>query len=638
MYYFINFLSLLFCLNCFSQIDRIDPPNWWVGFKSNTLQLLVKGENIRNSNLEINYPGIEIVKINNADSPNYLFVDLKIHSFAKPGTIKMLFINSDSINITYEYELIERKTNSNNFIGFDNSDVVYLITPDRFSNGNYDNDIINGLNENKINRADDYARHGGDIKGISNNIDYIKDMGFTAIWTNPFNENDMFKASYHGYSITDHYKVDPRFGTMDELIDFSKKLKSKGIKLIMDQIVNHCGLEHWWIDDLPFDNWVNYQDEFLNKPISIDKMRESPLYNQDSINKYFINTNHRRTSHQDIYASKIDKDIMTDGWFVSTMPDLNHKNKFMEKYLIQNSIWWIETLSLAGIRQDTYPYGDKNFMSKWAGQIMNEFPKFSIVGEEWSYNPLLVNYWQNSKKNSDGYESNLNSVMDFPMQKNIIEGINEKESWNKGLIKIYEGLANDFYYSDPSRMFIFLDNHDMDRVYTVFDHDLIKTKMALGLIFLLPRIPQVLYGTEILMNNSDKPGSHGFIRKDFPGGWKGDKVNGFSGKQLNKDQIEAKEFVKKILNFRKNNSVIHDGKTLHFSPQEGIYVLFRYNSSKVIMVVINKNTKPFSLNLNRFNEMDINKKYFHDVLNDDKIFLNKKIKFDGPGISVFSSF
>tara|TARA_B100001059_G_scaffold84518_2_gene82545 strand:- start:3332 stop:5248 length:1917 start_codon:yes stop_codon:yes gene_type:complete len=638
MYYFINFLSLLFCLNCFSQIDRIDPPNWWVGFKSNTVQLLVKGKNIKNSNLEINYPGIEIVRINNADSPNYLFVDLKIHSFAKPGIIKMLFINSDSINITYEYELIERKTNSSNFIGFDNSDVVYLITPDRFSNGNYDNDIINGLNENKINRADDYARHGGDIKGISNNIDYIKDMGFTAIWTNPFNENNMFKSSYHGYSITDHYKVDPRFGTINELIDFSKKLKSKGIKLIMDQIVNHCGLEHWWIDDLPFDNWVNYQDEFLNKPISIDEMRESPLYNQDSINKYFINTNHRRTSHQDIYASKIDKDIMTDGWFVSTMPDLNHKNEFMEKYLIQNSIWWIETLSLGGIRQDTYPYGDKNFMSKWAGQIMNEFPKFSIVGEEWSYNPLLVNYWQNSKKNSDGYESNLNSVMDFPMQKNIIEGINEKESWNKGLIKIYEGLANDFYYSDPSRMFIFLDNHDMDRVYTVFGHDLIKTKMALGLIFLLPRIPQVLYGTEILMNNSDKPGSHGFIRKDFPGGWKGDKVNGFVGKEINKDQIEAKAFVKKILNFRKNNSVIHKGKTLHFSPQEGIYVLFRYDSSKVIMVIINKNTKPFSLNLNRFNEMDINKKYFHDVINDDKIFLNKKIKFDGPGISIFSSF
>lgn len=638
MHYYINFLLLLFCLNCFSQIERIDPPDWWVGFKNNSLQLLVKGENIKYSNLEIKYPGIKIIKITKAESPNYLFVDLKIDSSANPGKIKMIFINSDGSKTIHNYELKKRFNKSEDFLGFDNSDVVYLITPDRYSNGNYNNDVFKKLNENKIDRADDYARHGGDIQGISNNIDYISDMGFTAIWTNPFNENNMYKYSYHGYSITDHYKVDPRFGTMSEMINFSKKLKSKGIKLIMDQIVNHCGIEHWWMKDLPFINWVNYQDEFLNRPVSIDKMRKSPLYNQDSINKYFISTNHRRTSHQDIYASKIDKDIMTNGWFVSTMPDLNHKNEFMEKYLIQNSIWWIETLSLGGIRQDTYPYGDKYFMSKWAGEIMNEFPKFSIVGEEWSYNPLLINYWQNSKKNNDSYESNLNSVMDFPMQKNIIEGINEKESWNKGLIKIYEGLANDFYYSDPTRMLVFLDNHDMDRVHTVFNHNLKKTKMALGIIFLLPRIPQVLYGTEILMDNSDKPGSHGFIRKDFPGGWEGDKVSGFLSKGLNEDQLKGQKFVKKILDFRRNNTVIHNGKTLHFSPQDGVYVFFRYDSERIVMVIINKNLKPFKLNLNRFNEMNIKNKKFQNVITNEKLFLKDTLNLYESGITILSSF
>jgi len=353
------------------QVEQVKPPYWWVGFESQELQLLVKSENIQGMDVTVNTTGIEIVQVHNADSPNYLFIDLKIHENATPGVIEMLFSSSDKQSYALDYELKKRTKLASEYKGFNSEDAIYLITPDRFANANPENDIQPNLREQKINRNDNYARHGGDIQGITNHLDYIDDMGFTAIWSCPLRTNDMKRGSYHGYAITNHYEVDPRFGTLDEYKTLVKEADKRGLKFIMDQIVNHCGLYHWWMDDLPFKDWLNYQDDFLSgKPT-----------------KY---SNHRRTVNQDIYASEIDKKEMTNGWFVETMPDLNHKNPFMAKFITQNSIWWIEELGLSGIRQDTYPYADKTFLSNWAGSIMKEYPNFSIVGEEWSYNPLLI--------------------------------------------------------------------------------------------------------------------------------------------------------------------------------------------------------------------------------------------------------
>ncbi len=450
-----------------------------------------------------------------------MFIDLEISSSTKAGKFDIVFKNENGDEKTHTYELKERVKSSDDYKGFDSSDAIFLITPDRFANGDESNDIVEGLKETKIDRKDDYARHGGDIRGIINRLDYIEDLGYTSVWPTPVLINDMPRSSYHGYAITDYYRVDPRFGTHEEYQELASKMKDKGMKLIMDQVANHCGLEHWWMKDLPFDDWLNNQKNYED---NIDN------WNWETN----INSNHRRTTNQDAYASEIDKSGNTDGWFVSAMPDLNQKNPFMAKYIIQNSIWWIETLELGGIRQDTYPYPDKHFMSDWAGTIMNEYPNFSIVGEEWSLNPLLVAYWQTGNNNKDGYESNLKSPMDFPMQRKIVEALNEEESWDKGLVKMYEGLANDFIYPNPKDIMIFPDNHDMSRIYTQLNEDLNNTKMAIGYILTLPRIPQIYYGTEVLISDSAKPGDHGLIRTDFPGGWKGDKVNAFDRGRINR--------------------------------------------------------------------------------------------------------
>lgn len=419
-----------------TKVERVEPPNWWVGFKDSSLQLLVKEAGIASRSPEISYPGVTIEEVHKGTSPNYLFIDLKVSEATQAGQFDIVFREENGESKTHTYELRERQRDSDTYQGFDSSDVVFLITPDRFANGDPSNDIDTELREKTIDRSNDYGRHGGDIAGITNHLDYIDEMGFTAIWSCPLLINDMPSASYHGYAMTDFYRIDPRFGTLAEYIALSRKANERGIGLIMDQVANHCGVHHWWMEDLPFDDWVNYQKGFENK--------EKTIY-----------SNHRRTTNQDIYASDSDKEGMTDGWFTSAMPDLNQRNPFMAKYIIQNSIWWIEMAGLSGIRQDTYPYPDKAFMSNWAGAIMNEYPNFSIVGEEWSLNPLLIAYWQEAAQNHDDYDSNLTSSMDFAMQRTIVESLSEDEQWNSGLIKIYEGLANDFAYPSPKDIMIF---------------------------------------------------------------------------------------------------------------------------------------------------------------------------------------
>ena len=599
------------------KVDQVNPPHWWVDFKSEKLQLLIKSNQIKNSTVNVNYPGVEIVSVHNADSPNYLFIDLKISKNTAPGFIELLFSKDDEKVYKLDYELKKRERSSLDFVGFSSKDVIYLITPDRYVNSNLDNDIIPNLREKKIDRDNDYARHGGDIQGITNNLNYIHDMGFTAIWSSPLRINDMNESSYHGYAITDHYKTDPRFGTLDEFKNLVSKANDLGIKFIMDQIVNHCGLYHWWIEDLPFDDWLNNQKDFLS----------------GNPTKY---SNHFRTINQDLYASKIDKLEMTDGWFVDTMPDLNHKNNFMQEYLIQNSIWWIEELGLGGIRQDTYPYADKEFMSNWAGAIMNEYPNFSIVGEEWSFNPLLIGYWQNDKNSKYGYVSNLTSTMDFAMLDNIKKAVSQKESWNKGLIKLYEGLANDFHYPNPEAIMVMMDNHDMSRIYTQLNGNLTQTKMAMSTILMIPRVPQIYYGTEILMDDFERPGDHGLIRTDFPGGWPNDEVNAFSGKGLNQSQKDMQQFLKKLLNFRKNSKAIHNGSTIHFAPKEGVYFLFRKKDEEIVFLILNKNENLTSIDLSRFDELNLEGKTFQNIFNDEYFTWNKTLNLSEPGTYIYS--
>ncbi|MCL5127329.1 glycoside hydrolase family 13 protein [Algibacter sp. L4_22] len=601
-----------------NEIERIEPMNWWIGFKNTEVQLLVKHPNISEAIPEILYTGVSIKKVNKADSPNYLFIDLDISKETKAGQFNITFKFENGNELIQTYELKSRKKPADEFIGFDSSDVIYLITPDRFANGNSGNDTDEELREKNIDRKNDYARHGGDIRGIIEHLDYIDDMGFTAVWPCPLLTNDMSNSSYHGYAMTDFYQIDSRFGTLDDYLELANKSKSHGIKLIMDQVANHCGSEHWWMKDLPFRDWLNYQENFENG----GELKIS---------------NHRRTSNQDLYASEIDKEEMSNGWFVSAMPDLNQRNPFMAKYIIQNSIWWVETAGLNGIRQDTYPYSDKVFMSHWAGSIMTEYPNFSIVGEEWTINPLLIGYWQEGANNRDGYDSNLKSPMDFAMQNSIVKALNEDETWDEGLIRMYEGLANDFYYASPKDLMVFPDNHDMSRIFTQLKGDIPNTKMALSYILTLPRIPQIYYGTEILMNDFEKPGDHGLIRTDFPGGWQGDKVNVFTGEGLSDVQKDMQLYLKKLLNFRKNSQAIHNGKTLHFAPFQGTYFLFRILGDEVVLHIINKNGTPITLDLNRYAEVGLKGKTLKNIITDETFVWEDSMTLNEKGSLMFTT-
>jgi glycosidase len=599
------------------KIDRIEPAYWWVGMENNQLELMIYGKDISQFTPSIDNKNIQILDIKKTENSNYLFLNLDL-SKAVSGKFNINFSKKGKrIDFSVAYELKARNKDSKLKEGFNSSDVIYLITPDRFANGDVANDVVKTMNEKTVDRKNDYGRHGGDLKGITNHLDYIDEMGFTAIWPTPVLTNDMKSSSYHGYAMTDFYEVDPRFGTMNDYIDLAQQAKNKGIKLIMDQVANHIGLEHWWMKDLPTNDWVNYQEEFLKNNMVV--------------------TNHRRTTNQDAYASIKDKNLMSEGWFVSSMPDLNQRNPLLAKYLIQNSIWWIETLDLGGIRQDTYPYPNKQFMSNWAGAIMKEYPNFSIVGEEWSANPLLVGYWQQGQKNKDGYVSNLSSTMDFPMKNSIVDALNEAERWDVGFVKMYEGLANDFSYANPSKIMIFPDNHDMDRIFTQLKENVVNTKMALGYLLVLPRISQLYYGTEILMQNSAKPGDHGLIRTDFPGGWNGDPSNAFTGENLTADQAEMQSFLKKLLNYRKNSEAIHSGKTIHFAPENGVYVLFRIKNDEIVTVILNKNEKPISLNLNRFEEVGLNGKQVKNIITDETLMFENNLEIGSKGVLMFTT-
>jgi len=538
------------------QIQRVDPPNWWIGMQHQQVQLLVYGQQVGDLRVEVNYPGVQLLSTAQMSNLNYLFLDLNIEEDAKPGKVPLQFYDGDKLVQNHSFPLLARDPVRSNIQGFNTTDAIYLITPDRFVNGNTANDNKEDLKE-KNNRSLKGGRHGGDISGIRKSLDYIKDMGFTAVWLNPLLENDMEEYSYHGYSTTDFYKVDARFGSNEEYQALADEGRSKGLKLIMDMIVNHCGLNHWWMKDLPSDDWINQWSEYTE-------------------------TNHRKTILQDPYVSEADRKVFTDGWFVPTMPDLNQRNPFMGKYLIQNSIWWVEYLGLSGIRMDTYPYPDMDFMTDWTRVLMKEYPNLNIVGEEWFEWPTIVSYWQKGKNNPNGYESELKSVMDFPVQMALSKALNNEETWKTGWIEVYEMLAHDFLYPDPSNLVVFPDNHDMSRIFSQVEEDLDLYKQALVFFLTIRGIPQIYYGTEVLMKN---PGTtdHGIIRSDFPGGWSGDMVNAFTGKGLSETQKSTQAWLKQLLQWRKTATAIHHGQLKHFIPKDGVYLYSRFDESQKLL-------------------------------------------------------
>jgi glycosidase len=569
-------LFLVFDAAAASRIEHLEPPYWWAGMASATLELLVHGERVGEFSPSLDYPGVTIVAVHRTANPNYLFIELRLADNVAAGAFDIEFRREGRPQLRHPYELRARDPGAVEGRGFDASDVIYLITPDRFANGDPSNDRVEGLVEGP-DRDDAHGRHGGDIQGIIEHLDYIADMGYSQIWLNPVLQNDQPESSYHGYAITDFYQVDARFGSNALYKRLAAEARERGIGLIIDVIPNHSGSEHWWMSDLPSEDWINHGAEF-------------------------VGTSHRRESLLDPHASVADRKRFSDGWFVPSMPDLNQRNPRLATYLIQNSIWWVESAGLSGIRVDTWPYPDKDFLTEWGRRLTEEYPGLNIVGEEWVTNPAIVAYWQRGSLRRDGYESYLPSLMDFPLHDAVVNGLSEDEGWGTGLDRIYRMLANDFLYGDPFNLVIFPDNHDMSRIFTQLGERFDLYRMSLAFFLTTRGIPQLYYGDEILMAN---PGTdaHGVIRSDFPGGWPGDTVNGFTGEGLTVLQREAQELTRDLLNWRKTATAIHGGKLTQFAPEDSTYTWFRHDDRQKIMVIINKADEIRSLDLTRFEEM-----------------------------------
>jgi glycosidase len=596
-----SIIIIAFSISTFAlNVDRVEPTFWWVGMKNPTLQLMVHGQEIAASEITLNYPGVKIKAISRQENPNFVFIDLFISPEAKAGTFQIQFTKSKKEVVTANYELKNREPNSANRKGFDASDVIYLITPDRFVNGNPENDTAPTEKE-LPNRANKNGIHGGDIQGIQNSLDYISKLGFTSVWLNPVLENNMTHISYHGYSTTDFYKVDAHLGNNEEYRELGQAIHQKGMKLMMDMIFNHIGSEHWWMNDMPSADWINNYPEYKI-------------------------TTHKRTVNQDPYASEVDIKGMSDGWFVPSMPDLNQRNPFLANYLIQNSIWWTEYVGLDGIRMDTYPYPDKYAMAEWTRRMLEEYPGFYMVGEEWTMNPAIISYWQKGKVNQDGFVSDLPGLMDFPLNNAVIQGL--KDPNRDGINQIYESLANDFQFPNPEKLVIFPDNHDMSRFYTQLNENIDLLKMGIVFYATTRGIPQIFYGTEILMSNKGTE-EHGIIRSDFPGGWNDDPINAFTGAGLSDQQKQTQEFIRKVLNWRKTSAAIHSGKLKHFAPIDGIYVYFRYNEQSKVMVILNKNAQDKNLDTSRFNEIMANCTSGKEIISGAAISDMKNLKVAG---------
>lgn len=561
-----------------TEIDRIAPNFWWSGMKNPELQIMLYGKNIATSAVSVTGKNIVLKETVRQDSPNYLFLYLDLTD--APAQTFNIVLTQGKKKTAVPYELKQRVRKGSDIQGFTSEDVLYLIMPDRFANGNPGNDIVEGMLEKKIDRNDPFARHGGDLAGIANHLDYIADLGVTAIWLNPTQENDMPDGSYHGYAITDYYQIDRRFGTNEEFKTLVDQAHSKGLKVVMDMIFNHCGSENYLFRDKPSKEWFNFHSEY-------------------------VQTSFKTASVMDVHASQYEKKIATDGWFTQVMPDLNQRNRHVARYLIQSSIWWIEYAGINGIRQDTHPYADYDFMSQWCKEVLDEYPYFNIVGETWLNSNVLVSYWQKDSKLAAPKNSNLPTVMDFPLQGLMNQAFDEETTeWAGGLYKLYDYQTQDLVYANPMNLLTFLDNHDTSRFATTDEkaENLTRYKQAITFLLTTRGIPQIYYGTEILMTG-DKGKGDGDLRKDFPGGWQDDTTENFTANGRTAMQNEAFDFTRKLLNWRKGNEVLGKGTLKHYSIQNGTYVYERKYNGRSVVVMMNGTGQAQTLNLTPYREI-----------------------------------
>lgn len=585
------------------EIKKVAPSFWWAGMKNPELQILLHGEDLALSDVSVSGEGIYLKEAVRQDNPNYLLLYLDL-SEAKAQTFQILLKNGKK-KLQVPYELKSRMRRGEDVKGFTSEDVLYLIMPDRFANGNPENDVVGEMREKKVDRTDSFARHGGDIQGISNHLDYIADLGVTAIWLNPTQENDMESGSYHGYAITDYYQIDKRFGSNEDFCALVEKAHEKNLKVVMDMIFNHCGSENYLFRDKPSKDWFNYRSNY-------------------------VQTSFKTASVMDIHASAYEKKIATDGWFTSVMPDFNQRNRHVARYLIQSSIWWIEYAGINGIRQDTHPYADFDFMSQWCKEVLDEYPYFNIVGETWLNSNVLVSYWQKDSKLAAPLNSNLPTVMDFPLQALMNQAFDEETGeWGGGLYKLYDYQTQDLVYANPMNLLTFLDNHDTSRFAQTDEMAKNLKRYKQAMIFLLTTrgIPQIYYGTEILMTG-DKGKGDGDLRKDFPGGWQGDTCNCFVENGRTEQENGAFEFTRQLLNWRKGNQVIGKGSLKHYSIQNGVYVYQREFNGKSVVVIMNGTDDSKELDLTPYQEILPRENAF-DVLTGKNVDLSKKLRLDG---------
>jgi neopullulanase len=573
-------------------IEKIDPPHWWTQMKDQNLQLLLYGKDLGLVEVHLqHHPGVHLRDIIRCESEDYLILNMEIGKHLQGNQEFVLEFSRGGEKQFLTYRLKERTSIAPQ--GLDQSDYLYLITPDRFSNGNPQNDIISEMRESTLNREEDYGRHGGDLQGIANHLDYIKELGMTAIWLNPVLENDQNKDSYHGYAITDHYRIDPRFGSNEEYFDLSRKCRENGIKLIKDLVFNHFGDQHPLVKNPPFKKWINRWPSFTR-------------------------TNYRAATLMDPYVSDFDKRMFTDGWFDSTMPDMNVRNPLLATYLIQNTIWWIEEAGIDALRIDTYSYPDQFFMKSWAGALRQEYPDLFMYAEAWVHYPGIQGYFMGDQGLHRDFDNRIQAMMDFQLTFALNDMVKEEQGWNSGIAKVYYVLIQDYLYDHPELMVTFLDNHDLARFYGTCHEDFLKYQMGLVLLSTLRGIPCLYYGTEILMKQTE---NHGVIREDFPGGWPGDASNKFSASGRIGEEQKAFQFISKLANFRKEHPDLFSGKMVQFVPQDGLFVFFRYHKSEEIMVMANASGDSLVIDIDRYQER------FHGFVEYEEILTGARSHF-----------
>ncbi len=587
--------------------SRVEPPFWWTGMKNQELQILIYDKDISDYKVMLNNAvGLELINVKKVPNPNYLFVNIRITEKAKTGFFDII-LEKENVAKRFAYELKAREMSNSENRGVDNSDFIYHIMPDRFANGDYSNDSYSDMRQKGINRNKMYFRHGGDLQGIINHLDYIKDLGASAIWLTPVLENDQPYASYHGYAITDLYKIDKRFGTNELYKEFVKTCHQKGIKVVKDIVLNHLGNENWLMRDIPDADWLHQWHEFTR-------------------------SNFRAAVVHDPHRSEYDIKQLKQGWFDYSMPDLNQDNELLSKYLIQNNIWWLEYAGIDDYRIDTWFFSDSDFLFNWVNAIKEEYPKLRLFGETWVQNVSEQAYFTGIKNINGEQIPNLPSALDFQLNFSIEDALNKETDWTSGLSRLYYTLSQDFLYKNSDNNVIFLDNHDKARIFTSLGENIDKLKSAIGLLMTLRGLPVLYYGTELLFTGNAQP--DGNVRQDISGGWKEDKINQFVDSGRTRNENDIFNYIKKLANYRRSSKALQTGKLTQFIPEEGVYVFFRYDQEKKIMVVLNTNKSEKKILTKRFKEFLSGAKLLKDIVSEEVINDYNKIAIDKNSIRI----